>query len=316
MPARTAPSTLCVGLTPAVQEVLEFQPFKEGGVNRPVAVTTSAAGKAVNVAHVLRTLGGRPLVLGFLGGHTGQMVRADLDRWGVQHEWVPVPEPTRICQTLLDRATGRITELVEEAALPSRPAWDGLRRKYARLAPRVAMITISGTLMPGARPDVYRELAQVAEQQAVPLIIDSQRVPLLRALPHHPLVVKLNVEELENTLERKLRSARAILGAARELIAAGARHVVVTHGARGAWLVSPDKAWRFQSPAIHAVNPIGSGDAVTAGLAYGLLEQRPLPEAVRLGIACGTANALTLTPGTVTRSTVARLLGAVRCASV
>ena len=55
------------------------------------------------------------------------------------------------------------------------------------------------------------------------------------------------------------------------------------------------------------MNPIGSGDAVTAGLAVALNEDRDIPESLVLGMACGAANALSLISGTLEREDVARL---------
>jgi fructose-1-phosphate kinase PfkB-like protein len=38
------------------------------------------------------------------------------------------------------------------------------------------------------------------------------------------------------------------------------------------------------------VNVVGCGDSLLAGIAKSLLEELPLPEIVRWGVACGTAN--------------------------
>jgi tagatose 6-phosphate kinase len=64
------------------------------------------------------------------------------------------------------------------------------------------------------------------------------------------------------------------------------------------------------------VNPIGSGDAFTAGLVWRLLRGDDLAEACRWGSACGTANALSLMPGDVAAGEVARLAADVRVAKV
>ena len=53
------------------------------------------------------------------------------------------------------------------------------------------------------------------------------------------------------------------------------------------------------APKIQVRNPIGSGDAVTAGVAHALLRGQPLAEALRLGTALGTANCLNLHPGRI-----------------
>lgn len=301
---------LCVGLSPAFQEIRPFPRFAPGTVNRSRVVTRAAAGKGVNTARVLRALGGPALATGFLGGDTGRLLLRDLDRWRVRHDFVRVPDRTRVCVTVLDETTGEATELVEEARSPGRQAWDDFDRRFNRLRRRSSLILLSGALMPGAPADTYRQLVKLAG--TVPVIIDSQQLALLRALPLRPLIAKLNVRELENTLGRKLRADAARLRGAKELLAAGAQNVVLTHGAAGAWLVRPTGAWQYRPPRLKAVNPIGSGDAMTAGIAFGLWKGRSLVEAVRLGVACGAANALTLTAGHVRLADVRRLLPLVK----
>jgi tagatose 6-phosphate kinase len=63
---------------------------------------------------------------------------------------------------------------------------------------------------------------------------------------------------------------------------------------------------------VAAVNPVGSGDAMTAGICRGLDQRRPHPEAVRLGLACGAANALTRAAGDVVPADVRRIEPLVR----
>lgn len=297
-------NTLCIGLTPTVQELREFKTFQLGEVNRSPAVHRSAAGKGANVARVLRQLGGQPLLLGFVGGATGEFFTANLRREGVPEQLIRTRQPTRVCTTLLDHATGTTTELVEEAPLPGAAAWRQFFTTFRRSLPRARYVVIAGALMPGALPEIYRKLAKCD----VPVIIDSQRAPLLGVLDFKPFIAKLNVHELANTLGKG-----AIVAGARELIRRGAQNVIVTHGAEGAWLVTGDGVWQYRPPRIQPVNPIGSGDAVTAGICRALERGADLREAVRFGVACGTANALTLIAGTVRRADVSRLVRRVGC---
>jgi len=57
-----------------------------------------------------------------------------------------------------------------------------------------------------------------------------------------------------------------------------------------------------------AQNPIGSGDAVTAGIAQTLLRGHSLKQALRLGTALGTANCLNLYPGRIEPSEYGEIL--------
>ncbi|MCG3149667.1 MAG: Tagatose-6-phosphate kinase [Verrucomicrobiae bacterium] len=292
--------TLCIGMTPAVQELREFKSFTLGEVNRSPAIHRSVAGKGPNVARVLRQVGGRPLLLGFVGS---EFITDNLRREGVAERMIRTKEPTRVCTTLMDHATGTITELVEEAKMPTASEWRQFFATFRRCLPQACYVVIAGALMPGASPEIYRKIARCG----VPVIIDSQREPLLGVLEFKPFIVKLNVHELENTLGKV-----EIIAGARELLKRGAQNVIVTHGAKGAWLVSGTGVWQFRPPRITPVNPIGSGDAVTAGICRALERGENLPEAVRFGMACGAANALTLIAGTVQLPDVRRLLVQVR----
>jgi len=298
---------LCVSLTPAWQETLEFDRMSVGEVNRCRRNTFSAAGKGANVARVLTTLDVRTVLLSFCGGEIGRLWLDDLKNAGVRTEVIQTKAATRVCQTLLDRSTGEITELVREAPLPTPTEWKKLFRRFEERLDQARLVIFAGALMPGAKKTVYRDLARLARQQDVPVLIDSQKMPLQITLSQRPLLVKLNVHELGNTLNRTLRSDKQIIAAARALMKHGAQQVVVTHGAKGAWLVQPDRVWRFTPPRIQALNPIGSGDAAMAGIVYGILKGWVMAEAIRFAMACGAANALTLTPGEIDVEVVRKL---------
>jgi tagatose 6-phosphate kinase len=213
-----------------------------------------------------------------------------------------------VCVTLLERRGGRVTELVEEAAPPRPAEWRALMEGLSSAIPRAGVVTLTGALMPGAPPRVYRKIAGMAAVSGARLVVDSQGEPLLEALRERPALAKLNVRELENTLGARPDEPAAIIAGARGLLSLGAACVVVTHGRRGAWLVSGDGCWRLRSPAVPVCNPIGSGDAMTAGIALALARGRSIHDAARLGVACGAANAMTPEAGAVRLSDVRRLL--------
>ena len=67
---------------------------------------------------------------------------------------------------------------------------------------------------------------------------------------------------------------------------------------------------------IEAVNPVGSGDAVTAGMAVELSRGKDVSEAIVTGMACGAANALTLVSGLLKPDDVVRLRSEVQIKAV
>lgn len=302
---------LCVGATPAVQRVMVFRHLVLDAVNRAVQTVDGTAGKSINVAKVLKALGEEPLATGFLGGDRGEYLRSALEARAIEHAFVQVPPRTRQCVTVIDEANNRQTELVEESQPVPEAAYEQLERIVRERIQRCRAIVLSGTLTPGGPVDFYLRCNEMANRAGLLAIVDAQGDPLRLALNAGPGLVKPNRAELEATLGRKLPNERSVRAGMRELSERGARRVVVTAGSEASFAFDGKTFWKIQSPGIRAINPIGSGDAFTAGLAARLVRGDDLGEACRWGSAAGTANALTILAGEVEEQDMARLLNQV-----
>ena len=288
---------LCIGTTPAVQRVLVFRKLVLDSVNRAATTLDGAAGKSINVAKVLRTLGERPIATGFLGGDRGEYLRAVLAEKGIVSEFVSVNARTRLCITLIDEATGHHTELVEESQ-PVEPCdYEKLKSVIRQRVTGCRALIMSGTITPGGPPGFYYDCAQIAREAGLLSVIDAHGTSLQEALKARPGVVKPNRLELASTLGRELNDEPALLEAMRDLHQRGAERVVVTGGKGATLAFNGHSFWRVIPPRITPVNPIGCGDAFTAGLVWRLLRGEALGEACRWANAVGVANALTLMPG-------------------
>ena len=113
-------------------------------------------------------------------------------------------------------------------------------------------------------------------------------------------------------MERKLADEAAVLAGMTELCERGAQRVVVTAGKEPVLACDRQNFWRIRAPQITVVNPIGSGDSLTAGVVWRLVRGDDLGEACRWGVAAGAANALTLLAGEVSRADVERLASEVK----
>lgn len=280
---------LCGGLTPCIQRTLEFDALRPGGVNRAKKVTASVGGKQINVARMLKSLGAYARTIGFCGGANGRKLLDLLEAEGLYLESVPAAGNTRTCQTLIDRAAHEVTELVEEMPPVSAKEQRAFIDHFMKLRADASLMTLSGTLPPGFPADFYRTLVEGA---GVPVMVDTHGPALKEVLKAAPLMVKLNEHELAATF-----GTEAIEKSAQKLLAEGVEWVLVTRGAEGAVLLRENGLWKFGVPEVKVLNPIGSGDAVTAGIAFAISQARPMPEAVRFGLACGAAQTESLVSG-------------------
>lgn len=307
---------LCLGTTPAAQRVMRFRSLVLDAVNRAVATLEGAAGKAVNVAKVLQALGEPPVAIGFLGGDRGEFLRSVLEARGIECEFVTVAARTRQCVTVIDESAGTHTELVEESQAVEPADFEKLLAVARRRITGCRALVMSGTIAPGGPADLYSRGTRLAAEAGALSVVDAQGAALLAALAARPGLVKPNRAELAATVGRELNDEPAVRRAMRELGERGAQRVVVTAGQAAALAFDGARFWRIATPQIAAVNPIGSGDAFTAGAVSRLVRGDGLGEACRWGSAAGAANALTAMAGEVNRADVDRLVREVRVEAI
>jgi tagatose 6-phosphate kinase len=307
---------LCIGTTPAAQRVMIFRKLTPDAVNRAVTTLDGAAGKSINVAKILKVLGAHPIATGFLGGERGEFLRAVTAEKQIESDFVAVKAPTRQCITVIDESAGTHTELVEE----SRPVTPTDFKKFmAVIRRRIAgcrAAVMSGTVASGGPATLYRDCVRLAANAGAISVVDAQGTALTEALKATPGLVKPNRPELAATVGRELRSDADVMRAMRELSERGAQQVIVTAGREPALSFDGKIFRRIIIPRIKVVNPIGSGDAFTAGVVWRLLRGDDLGEACRWGAAAGAANALTHMPGELNRKDVTRLAKQVRVRTI
>ena len=299
---------LCIGTTPAAQRVMIFRELAINQVNRAATTLDGAAGKAVNVAKVLHTLGEQPLATGFLGTARGEEIRAILTGLGLDTDFVSVAAPARQCITVLDQAAHTVTELVEESRPVPSADYELLAGKIQARVAGCQAIIMSGSLTPGGPVDFYRRCTEIGSAAGAMTVLDAQGRPLTAALSARPDLIKPNRAELGLTVGRDLRDLAAVCEAMREVRERGAARVVVTAGHDSILALDGAALWRIQPPCIQPVNPIGSGDAFTAALTWRLLRGDGLGRACQWAAAAGAANALTPMPGELDRRQVDLLL--------
>ena len=97
-----------------------------------------------------------------------------------------------------------------------------------------------------------------------------------------------------------------------ECQARGARGVVISQGAGPVLVASGTETRWLHPPAVPVVNPIGSGDCLAAGLAWGLARGLSLPESARWGVAAAADNVSQLDPADLAAPRVRALFDQVR----
>jgi 1-phosphofructokinase family hexose kinase len=204
----------------------------------------------------------------------------------------------------VDTVAGTQTRLDEEGPVILPSEVQKLQDKVRQLLTKKAeMLIMSGSAPRGTPFTIYADLIALAKQRGVPTILDTRDEPLAEGVAAKPDAVKPNLAELQTLVgDPALTPEAGVAEAAQSVVSQGVDLVCVSLGKAGAVAATRKRGtWRASPPPIKYVSSVGSGDAMVAGLAVGLLEKRPIEDILRLAVGCGSADAATFGAGFASR---------------
>jgi tagatose 6-phosphate kinase len=301
----TGPLLLCITPSPAIDRTASVPQLLHDTVLRPTRVDALPGGKGVNAARVAKRLGASVVTTGIAGGHAGRWMVEALEREGLAPRFTTAKAESRTTYVTVDAAGTSV--IVYERPTPATAAEHEafLDLLAKELLPRADRAIVAGSLPAGVSTTGYARIVEAARAAGTPLLVDCSGDHLRAVLSAGPDIVKVSLSEV---VEAGLVSSDAgTAQAADALNRAGARIAIVTDGPRPAAVADGTKLLDVEVPPVEAVNPVGSGDAVNAGLSLGLARGQGFEPALAFGIAAGCANAMTFSGGDVDPSLVERL---------
>ncbi|WP_374686811.1 carbohydrate kinase family protein [Promineifilum sp.] len=269
------------------------------GMSNPAEIRSTRGGTARNVAENLARLGADVVLISAVGDDTtGRQLMIQTAEAGVNLDYVEiVPGYNTGSYIALLETDGLLSVALDDVQVMQAidAAYLGRRRALFRDA---AMIMFDGSLSEPAMQIVVQQ----AKEYGVPLCADPSSARLAYKLrPYLPdlhLLVPNEVEEAELCeVDFQGHDPTASLALARRLVDAGVTNVVVTLSDYGLDYATTDEMGYIPPTHTRMVDSTGTGDAVTAAILFGMLNDLPTIEAIRLGAA---AAALTLqSPETV-----------------
>ncbi len=284
---------ICVTLNPCLDKSLVVPPWKPGEHQvRGSHLGMVVGGKGVNVARALTRLGqdARPAL--FLGGEVGQLCDRLLRQQDQLEPMVAWTEaPTREILTV------RTAETAEQTAFfdPNSEVTAGEQEEFVAQLRTTFAAGASWCAMSGSSPcratnRLYATIIHLARQAGIYTLLDTYGDCLIPALEAQPDVVKMNRKECEQALGKPLDSFAAVRDALAWIRDYGVAYAAITFGSQGVVASWEDDVVAWEPPSIEEVNPIGSGDAMTAGLIDAFsLDEEP-EDAFRWAMACAVCN--------------------------
>jgi pseudouridine kinase len=262
------------------------------GISNHGLIRSSMGGVGRNIAENLARLGVPTILLSAIGADsTGKRLLAHAAESGIDTRHVLIgPEGrTDSYLAILDHHGGMHVSIDDMNSLNRiTPRYVNDRRRLFRDA---TMVVLDANLPPKTLKTIFR----LARKYHLPVCADptsqnlaSRLCPYLDQL----YMVTPNPTEAEALLRQgPINGRNAAIAAAKQLVARGVEIAVITLAEMGVCYATSNESGHIPALDIQVVDFTGAGDALSAAVIFGLLEEMPIGEAIRLGI---SAAALTI----------------------
>ncbi|MDX2154757.1 MAG: hexose kinase [Bryobacteraceae bacterium] len=251
----------------------------------------SAGGRGINASHVIRSFGGETMAIAVAGGKRAKRFEEYLSKDGVPLELVRIRNELRTNLTITDQQ-GLTVKLNERGPEIDAAEQQRIEKAVCAKLNNAQWLMICGSFPPGVPADYAKRLVASARKRGVKVLLDTDGDPLIQGLEAGPTVVAPNQQEAERLLSRALITRNHFTDAVERMRGMGAESVILSLGSRGAiGIYGENHVVEAVPPRVEAVCPIGAGDALAAAAVWALASGRDFPDAVRWGVAAGTASA-------------------------
>jgi 6-phosphofructokinase 2 len=305
-----APNVLTVTVNPALDVAVTVEYLVPDHKLRAIDHRREPGGGGINVSRVLHRLGVDSKAWIAAGGPTGDEVTAMVEAEGILPVVHRIEGTTRESIAITDDKRNEQYRIVLPG--PTVEDHEEIHQRIVELAHEADVVVFSGSLPPGLPAGLYAAICEAVDDAVT--VVDTKGEALAAVVAGSADVVKPSRRELASLVDWVPADEDEIVLAARRVLDRGrVGALAVSLGKDGAMLVERSGEVTFYEPVEVAVqSTVGAGDSMVGGLVAGLAAGRPLVEAVRLGVAAGTATVLT--PGTqlCRREDVERILPEVR----
>lgn len=254
-------------------------------------IRISAGGVARNIAENLGRLGVPTTLLTAVGSdELGTRILAAAAESGVSTDHAVITDEHRTgAYMAIYDARGEMAYSIHDMEIVRLITPEYVYRKRGLLA-RASLVAIDANLP----PRTLRTLFSVTRKYGIRVCADTTTVALSQRLkPYLPdlYMVTPNAAEAAALTGLEVADKAQSLVAARRLVSMGVQVAIVTLGEEGLCYASPESSGTLPAIQCDIVDLTGAGDALTAAVVFGLLNDMDVDDAVRLGLA---AAALTI----------------------
>jgi pseudouridine kinase len=258
------------------------------GTSNPGGIRISVGGVGRNIAEGLARLGVRTTLLSAVGD----------DEWGQRILQCTAAGGVDVSQVLVnaEHNSAAYLAILDEVgekfiSIDDMDIIELLTPRYVyahrRLIKEANMVVMDANLSPKA----MRSLISAAQKYEVPVCADPTSAILARRLVGHLpdlYMITPDASEAEVLCQARLTNRTEAIQAAKQLVAMGVDIAIITLAEKGLCYATHEVSGYISAIRSEVVDRTGAGDALTAGVVFGLLNDFPIDEAVRLGVSAAT----------------------------
>jgi tagatose 6-phosphate kinase len=278
---------LSVCPNPSIDTYAWLDNFQAGGVNRIKKLEEYPGGKGVHVALAIAELGGRSKLLANWAGNNGDWIKKECSKRNIEISGIQLPGNNRKCYTFRSKNFDfQNTELLEPGPSLQAKNLIELKDKFKSDIANASLISMSGTWPKNSPNDAYAQLIEIAEKSNIKVILDCSGIQLEEALKNGFFGLHLNQHEAVNLCgSSNIKDLLKKLNGQVKLVA-------LTKGKDGLDLFYKGQIITSNVAINNVVSTVGSGDCLTAGIAFAVFEKFGIEKIAAYGVACGAANCL------------------------
>ena len=286
-----------ITFNPALDYTVQVEEFEIGKINRTKSENILAGGKGLNVSIILKRLGIENTALSFIAGFTGKELERKIKQYNIKTDFIEINNGyTRINVKISSLKKNSLIQERETALNGNGPEItqediDELLEKIKKINSEDIVI-LSGNVPKCINENIYEIICKELDGKNVKFVVDASQKLLMNCLKYKPFFIKPNKEELEETFNTKIETKEEIIIYAKKLQEKGAQNVLISLGGDGAILLTEkNEVYYSNTPKGQVINTVGAGDSMVAGFVAGYLKKKDYKEALKLGIASGSATA-------------------------
>lgn len=249
-------------------------------------------GKGFNVARVLKFLGVKSTVLGFVGGTIGRQMAEGLASLDIATDFVFIRQESRVNTVFQELESPRYVKVNEAGPSIQPDEIQALYGKVESLARPGSLWVLAGSLAPGLPDDFYACLIARIKERGGSVCLDASGTALQKGCQAQPYLVKPNTDEAAELTGMPVNSPAQAAQAAEAILSLGVSMVVISLGSQGLVMADHQQLLHAITPPVEVKGVTGAGDSCMAGMVWAVAQDLELPGIARAGAAMGTASVM------------------------